>query len=67
MSQKKALESLSRREALLLAAGATMVAAGGVVSDRTAITDGDIELAAYRFSKSTGFAFLKVEKGDRPV
>lgn len=31
MSQKKALAALSRREALLLAAGATMVAAGGVV------------------------------------
>ena len=36
MSQKKALESLSRREALLLAAGATMVAAGGVVLNSTA-------------------------------
>jgi len=31
MSQKKALAALSRREALLLAAGATMVAAGGVI------------------------------------
>ncbi len=31
MSQKKALAALSRREALLLAAGATMVAAGGIV------------------------------------
>ncbi len=31
MSEKKALAALSRREALLLAAGATMVAAGGVV------------------------------------
>ena len=31
MSQKQALAALSRREALLLAAGATMVAAGGVV------------------------------------
>ena len=31
MSTKQALSALTRREALLLAAGATMVAAGGVV------------------------------------
>ncbi len=58
MSQKKALAALSRREALLLAAGATMVAAGGVILNTS---------SAHADAKMVDEAVMKLIGDTKPV
>jgi len=58
MSTKQALSALTRREALLLAAGATMVAAGGVV-----LTSG----SANADQKMVDEAVMKLIGGKKPA
>jgi len=45
MSEQKTLDALTRREALLLAAGATIVAAGGTILSMSAAHAGDSKVA----------------------